>query len=108
MKTLIELPPSLCEALAPLSKHAKVVDHVPDSVVPVLTASIKDILADEIRARVDEEDEDAFFVGDVGVVVNQFWRWKRMLPRVEPFYGTFSSFWWSLLPYFSFSSLYNE
>ncbi|KXS20881.1 ornithine decarboxylase [Gonapodya prolifera JEL478] len=34
-----------------------------------------------------EGDEDAFFVCDLGSIVRQFAKWKRLLPRVEPFYA---------------------
>ena len=38
--------------------------------------------------QVEPDCEKAFFVGDLSVVYNQFMRWKKLLPRVEPFYGT--------------------
>jgi ornithine decarboxylase len=31
--------------------------------------------------------EAAFYVVDIGVVVSQFYQWRRYLPRVEPFYA---------------------
>lgn len=37
----------------------------------------------------DAGHEDAFFVGDLGEVYRQFVRWKKHLPRVQPFYGRF-------------------
>ncbi|ORY29411.1 ornithine decarboxylase [Rhizoclosmatium globosum] len=33
------------------------------------------------------DEEDAFFVGDMGEVIRQHIQWKEMLPRVEPFYA---------------------
>lgn len=39
-------------------------------------------------AAIHEPDaEKAFFVADLSVVYNQYERWKRNLPEVEPFYG---------------------
>jgi hypothetical protein len=32
--------------------------------------------------------EKAYFVADLSYVYNQYQRWKRCLPEVEPFYGT--------------------
>ena len=31
--------------------------------------------------------EDSFYVCDIGVVMSQFWQWKKFFPRVEPFYA---------------------
>ena len=33
------------------------------------------------------DSEDAFFVADLGAVIRQHDQWKRLLPRVEPFYA---------------------
>ena len=35
----------------------------------------------------ESDQENAFFVGDLGEVVRQHIRWKSLLPRIEPFYG---------------------
>jgi len=44
----------------------------------------KDILLNHIAST---EVEDAFFVADLGSVYKQLTQWKRLLPRVEPFYA---------------------
>jgi ornithine decarboxylase len=31
--------------------------------------------------------EKAYFVADLSYVYNQYQRWKRCLPEIEPFYG---------------------
>lgn len=57
----------------------------------------KQMIGDALRQRVesidhescDPGDEDTFFVGDLGEVYRQHMRWKKNLPRVKPFYGTF-------------------
>jgi diaminopimelate decarboxylase len=31
--------------------------------------------------------EEPFYVCDLGIVVAQFYQWKRLLPRVKPYYA---------------------
>lgn len=46
------------------------------------------ILQSAFNAEMGEADaEKAFFVADLSVVYDQFVRFKRCLPEVEPFYG---------------------
>lgn len=53
------------------------------------------LIADAMKRRIEEIDYDecaagaerAFFVADVGEVYRQHMRWKRNLPRVEPYYA---------------------
>src|SRR6185369_10355709 len=45
----------------------------------------KVVAADEFG---DTETENAFFVADLGEVQRQHSRWKDLLPRVEPYYGS--------------------
>lgn len=44
-----------------------------------------------IQDKIDEFErkasEDAFCVGDIGDVITKFYKWKELLPRVEPFYA---------------------
>lgn len=55
----------------------------------------KNIIGNALKQRVENidndtceaDDEDAFFVADLGEVYRQHIRWKRNLPRVKPFYG---------------------
>ena len=35
----------------------------------------------------DSDQENAFFVADIGEVYRQHLRWKSLLPRIEPFFG---------------------
>lgn len=35
----------------------------------------------------ESDQENAFFVCDIGEVYRQHLRWKRMLPRIAPYYG---------------------
>ena len=35
-----------------------------------------------------DENDDSFFMADLGEIYRQHGRWKRCLPRVMPFYGT--------------------
>jgi ornithine decarboxylase len=54
--------------------------------IPVLTRSIASILKTNVSKR-DIEEEDPFYVCDLGEVVRQYQQWKEMLPRVKPFYA---------------------
>lgn len=38
----------------------------------------------------EPNEEDAFYVADLGEVYRQHLRWKMNLTRVKPFYGTFN------------------
>lgn len=66
-----------------------------DSATESKRAYAKALIANALQERIDSIDsdhcepggEDAFFVGDLGEIYRQHMRWKRNLPRVEPFYG---------------------
>lgn len=55
----------------------------------------KDLIGKALRQRVESVDhelcevdeQDAFFVADLGEVYRQHMRWKKNLARVKPFYG---------------------
>nr|UUJ34678.1 ornithine decarboxylase [Nilaparvata lugens] len=84
------------------SRHVRPVDHdilagakaeVPNvNLVPLYP---KQLIGEALHRRVaaiDHErcapgDEDSFFVADLGDVYRQHLRWKKMLPRVKPFYA---------------------
>ncbi|ORX52269.1 ornithine decarboxylase [Piromyces finnis] len=48
------------------------------------THSVQDVIKNHI---LENEDEDPFFVCDIGQVVRQHIKWVRNLPRIEPFYA---------------------
>ncbi|KAF8464617.1 pyridoxal-dependent decarboxylase [Kalaharituber pfeilii] len=58
-------------------------------------AFAKKLIGNALQERIDSIDqdncepggEDAFFVADLGEIYRQHMRWKRNLPRVEPFYA---------------------
>jgi ornithine decarboxylase len=62
--------------------------------------SPRQIIGDALRQRVENidvdlchpDEEDTFFVADLGDVYRQYQRWKLNLPRVRPFYGKLSLF----------------
>jgi len=66
-----------------------------DAATETKRAYAKTLIANALQERIDSIDydscepggEDAFFVGDLGEIYRQHMRWKRNLPRVEPFYG---------------------
>jgi len=49
------------------------------------THSVKDVIKSHIIENVDEEDP--FFVCDIGQIVRQHIKWVTNLPRIEPFYA---------------------
>ena len=59
----------------------------------------KKLIRAALKERIDSIDqdncepggEDAFFVADLGEIYRQHMRWKKNLPRVEPFYGMYNS-----------------
>lgn len=55
--------------------------------VQVITGDIDvwNIVRDIART---EAEEDAFYVCDLGNIVEKCGIWRRKLPRVQPFYGT--------------------
>ncbi|ODQ67687.1 ornithine decarboxylase [Nadsonia fulvescens var. elongata DSM 6958] len=56
----------------------------------------QDSISKALRARIESIDlescdpgeEDTFYVADLGLIYQRFMTWKRLLPRVEPFYAT--------------------
>ncbi|KAJ3067222.1 hypothetical protein HDU98_009589 [Podochytrium sp. JEL0797] len=65
--------------------------HKQEEDVKECTKSVQAIMKEKMDHYYSLEDnfeeEDAFFVGDMGEVVRQHVQWKEMLPRVEPFYA---------------------
>lgn len=53
------------------------------SVIQLIKKRIE-IINDENQ---ESEEDDAFFVADIGEIKRQHIRWKSLLPRIEPFYG---------------------
>ena len=45
------------------------------------------IRAAHLSATGVPDAEKAYFVADLSYVYNQYQRWKRFLPEIEPFYG---------------------
>ena len=48
------------------------------------------IRAARLSATGEPDAEKAYFVADLSYVYNQYQRWKRCLPEIEPFYGPYS------------------
>jgi len=58
--------------------------------VGIVKTDVDEIIAKKISSRIDRDTEnkyDAFFVGDMGDVVQKHKLWTSQLPRVEPFYA---------------------
>jgi hypothetical protein len=41
----------------------------------------------EQKLALNEQEEDAFYIADLGEILRQYRRWMELLPRIEPFYG---------------------
>jgi len=61
----------------------------PDELATFVIQARLDLLDDE-SGRV--EDDEPFFVADLGQVYKQHQRWTRNLPAVQPFYGPYGPF----------------
>jgi len=55
--------------------------------VEIVGESRHSVILGKVNARGREDKHDAFFVGDMGDIVNKYKKWVAMLPRVEPFYA---------------------
>ncbi|CAG8453328.1 5303_t:CDS:2 [Rhizophagus irregularis] len=57
------------------------------STPPISMLSVEEVLKSQILSNnYETENNDAFFVADLGEIYRQHLRWKTYLPRVEPFY----------------------
>lgn len=58
---------------------------------PIATGSVIDLITERlaITGTRDVDSEDAFFVADLGEIARQQIQFKRLLPRVDPFYGIY-------------------
>ena len=72
----------------------KAVPTSPD--VNVYNRSISEVFQQRLESitnqKWESDQENAFFVADLGEVVRQHIRWKALLPRIQPFYGKFKGF----------------
>lgn len=57
---------------------------------PLIDFLIQTRLSNLGQNGVSIEDDEPFFVADFGQVIRQHRRWKRNMPDIHPFYGTFS------------------
>lgn len=59
--------------------------------VNVYNRSVSEVFQQRLESitnqKWESDQENAFFVGDLGEVVRQHIRWKSLLPRIEPFYA---------------------
>lgn len=69
------------------------VKSVPSPDVNVYNRSVCEVTQQRLESisnqKWDSDQENAFFVGDLGEVFRQHLRWKSLLPRIEPFFGKF-------------------
>lgn len=82
--------------LNPSSDMVNLIKSVPSSPdIRVHDRSVEEIALEKIQSnsnqKWDTDQENAFFIGDLGEVFRQHLRWKALLPRIEPFFGKFRS-----------------
>ncbi|KAI8334406.1 pyridoxal-dependent decarboxylase [Chlamydoabsidia padenii] len=62
-----------------------------DQATPVYNLSVLDAVKQKLdshsRLKWELDQEDAFFIGDLGEVYRQHLRWMRLLPRIEPHFA---------------------
>jgi ornithine decarboxylase len=80
--------------LNPSSDMVNLIKSVPSSPdIRVYDRSVEEIALEKIQSnssqKWDTDQENAFFIGDLGEVFRQHLRWKALLPRIEPFFGKF-------------------
>ncbi|KAG1404489.1 hypothetical protein G6F60_004294 [Rhizopus arrhizus] len=78
--------------LNPSSDMVNLIKSVPSSPdIRVYDRSVEEIALEKIQSnssqKWDTDQENAFFIGDLGEVFRQHLRWKALLPRIEPFFA---------------------
>ncbi|KAI7895727.1 ornithine decarboxylase [Mucor mucedo] len=77
--------------LAPPYDMVDLFKSVPSPDVNVYNRSVCEVTKQRLEAITNQQwesdQENAFFVGDLGEVFRQHLRWKSLLPRIEPFFA---------------------
>lgn len=79
-----------CEANSTASFRKLFKTSPPTSEADIHNLSVKEVIQQKLSAQKCEQQQDqenAFFVADLGEVYRQHLRWKSLLPRIEPFFG---------------------
>jgi ornithine decarboxylase len=73
----------------PVSKFPRA---TPSSDIAVQDKPVKEVVAEIVSSKLsqtgDADQENSFYVCDIGDIFRQYLRWKSLLPRIEPFFGT--------------------
>jgi ornithine decarboxylase len=81
--------PVVIHSQDPMSKFSRA---TPSSDIAVHDKSVKEVIAEIVSSKLfemgDADHENSFYVCDIGDVFRQYLRWKSVIPRVEPFFGT--------------------
>jgi ornithine decarboxylase len=64
-------------------------DESYDTPKGMIGAALKERVEAIDHETCEADEENTFFVADLGEVYRQHMRWKKNLPRIKPFYGTF-------------------
>ncbi|KAG0746718.1 hypothetical protein G6F57_002708 [Rhizopus arrhizus] len=77
--------------LNPSSDMVNLIKSVPSPDVCINNSPVEQIAREKIQSisnqKWESDQENAFFVGDLGEVFRQHLRWKALLPRIEPFFA---------------------
>ena len=87
LQTLLVDPP--CVNNMPLLKQQQ--QQLPLDLPVIHNLPIQQVIEEKIESvsilKWESDQENAFFVADIGEVYRQHLRWKSLLPRIEPFFG---------------------
>ncbi|CAO3676816.1 unnamed protein product [Rhizopus stolonifer] len=77
--------------LNPSSDMVNLIKSVPSPDIRIDNRSIEEMALEKVQSianqKWDADQENAFFIGDLGEVFRQHLRWKALLPRIEPFFA---------------------
>jgi ornithine decarboxylase len=64
-----------------------------EGIKPTFNKPVIQVIREKLESmneeRWESDEENSFFVADLGEVQRQHLTWKALLPRIEPFYGKF-------------------
>jgi hypothetical protein len=68
-----------------------------ESSLPISNKPVHEVIREKLDSihddRWESDEENSFFIGDLGEIYRQHLRWQSLLPRIEPFYGMCRRFW---------------
>lgn len=66
-------------------------EHTQEGIMPITNKPVIQVIREKLDSMNEDlwesDEENSFFVADLGEVQRQHLTWKALLPRIEPFYG---------------------